>query len=67
MEKMQLYLIIILFQVLDTWGKPPAGVLLGNLNWAGAYRECSSIEGMKYCAAHFKLSNVNIVLISNNL
>lgn len=51
-----------LHQLLDTFGRPPAGLLMGNIFWEGMYSEClrlkmdytyekdsSKLHGMRYC------------------
>jgi hypothetical protein len=30
--------------VFDNIGKPPSGVLNGNINWLGSYKACRAIE-----------------------
>ncbi|XP_046843470.1 nose resistant to fluoxetine protein 6-like isoform X2 [Xenia sp. Carnegie-2017] len=34
---------------LDSWGKPGAGILSGNVKWFGAFDQCIAISGGKYC------------------
>ena len=36
-------------RMLDSWGKLPAGLLLGNFMWMGSYRECMAVPGAQYC------------------
>ena len=36
-------------RMLDSWGKPPAGLLLGNFLWMGSYHECMAVPGAQYC------------------
>ena len=31
--------------MLDAFGKPPAGLFQGNLNWFGSYDECLDLTG----------------------
>lgn len=33
-----------IFSVLDATGKPPSGLLLGNLQWLGQYGECMGVS-----------------------
>ena len=37
--------------VLDSWGKPGAGILNGNVYMLGAYDQCRSVDAAKYCRA----------------
>ena len=38
--------------MIDAWGKIPARVFLGNLNWYGAYDECNAMEDTHYCLSY---------------
>lgn len=31
----------------DNIGKPPTGILKGNINWVGSYKSCKAIEVSK--------------------
>lgn len=42
-------------KMLDSWGKVPERVLLGNLNWIGAFDECNGENGTKYCMSTMNL------------
>ena len=45
-------------KMLDAWGKPPERIFLVNLQWLGAYDECSSVGNAKYCLSqNVKLFN----------
>ena len=44
-----------LIRVLDSWGKPGAGILDGNVWALGSYDECRSLEGTGYCRVSFTL------------
>ena len=45
---------IIFFSDLDATGKPPSGILVGNLAWLGSYEECTKyVPGAHYCMAFF--------------
>jgi len=51
--------------VVDSYGKPPAGILKGALIWPGDYKECVSTEKAsigwksKYCTLQSNLANPN--------
>ena len=43
-----------MFSDLDATGKPPSGILVGNLAWLGSYEECTKyVPGAHYCMAFF--------------
>jgi len=54
---------LFLFLVLDSWGKPPSRILFGNLQWLGAYDECTTIKDMKFCRSTFLLGGNKLVKI----
>lgn len=37
---------IFYFIVFDAIGKPPTGLLNGNINWLGSYKQCRKIESV---------------------
>lgn len=39
-----------IFSYLDAFGKPGAGITLGNGRWFGSYKECMAIQGAHYCS-----------------
>ena len=44
----------IIFSDLDATGKPPSGILVGNLAWLGSYEECTKyVPDAHYCMAFF--------------
>jgi len=43
--------------ILDSWAKIPERILLGNLQWLGAYEECTMEPEAKYCSSELKLNN----------
>ncbi|KAJ8017552.1 hypothetical protein HOLleu_44954 [Holothuria leucospilota] len=40
----------------DAFGKPAAGILVGNINWMGHFDECESLDGFQYCVVEFNVS-----------
>ena len=46
--------------MLDSWGKPGAGIKWGNLQWMGNYRECQQIH------SNFSFSVIDFGLSDNN-
>ncbi|KAJ8042589.1 hypothetical protein HOLleu_09375 [Holothuria leucospilota] len=40
----------------DAFGKPAAGILVGNINWMGHFDECESLDGFQYCVVEFNIS-----------
>ncbi|XP_033763772.1 nose resistant to fluoxetine protein 6-like [Pecten maximus] len=59
-------------QVIDSWGKPAAGILDGNINWLGSYDQCLSIEPeyqeentfqLNYCVSGFKYNALNVPIL----
>lgn len=56
-------------ELLDAFGKPPSGILQGNLKWTGSFDECLSLKGLgrgpktfdgKYCTAKVPLDEILI-------
>ena len=58
------------YKVLDAMGKPPSGVLNGDVKWLGSYDECLAVEASvnisgemtspykgQYCSATFTVGN----------
>merc|ERR1719495_1862547 len=45
---------------LDSWNKLPTRLFLGNLEWIGAYDECSSVPEGKYCLSDIDLSSFGV-------
>lgn len=37
-------------KMIDSWGKIPPGILIGNNKWHGAYDECMTISNARYCS-----------------
>ncbi|XP_041474396.1 nose resistant to fluoxetine protein 6-like [Lytechinus variegatus] len=52
-----------LFQVVDSFGKPTPGTLVGNTAWIGHYDECMNITDFRYCLVDMGL---NITLSANH-
>ena len=42
-------LLLFSISVVDASFKPNPGILTGNLNWMGNYRECMQTDGLHYC------------------
>ena len=57
--------------VIDSFGKPPSGILQGGLIWPGEYKECISVSESsinwesKYCALSSSFKSINISNQSN--
>lgn len=50
----------------DATGRPPSGLLLGNLGWLGSYSECTKvIVDAHYCLAFIDVSSLRIILVSS--
>lgn len=50
----------------DATGRPPSGLLLGNLGWLGSYSECTKvIVDAHYCLAFIDVSALRIILVSS--
>ena len=49
------------FKVIDSFGKPPSGILQGSLNWVGEYVECKniSVESINWQSKHCVISKLN--------
>ncbi|XP_063954820.1 nose resistant to fluoxetine protein 6-like isoform X1 [Lytechinus pictus] len=45
-----------LLQVVDSFGKPESGLLVGNAVWMGHYDECKSITGFNFCMSYLQLT-----------
>ncbi|XP_030840418.1 uncharacterized protein LOC115923580 [Strongylocentrotus purpuratus] len=52
-----------LIQVLDSFGKPTPGTLVGNTAWLGHFDECMNITEFRYCLVDMGL---NITISVNN-
>ncbi|XP_071813468.1 nose resistant to fluoxetine protein 6-like isoform X2 [Apostichopus japonicus] len=48
-------------KALDSFGKPGAGILAGNVNWLGHFDECTSLYGFQYCSIIFNVSQLQSV------
>lgn len=48
--------VVSFIQALDSFGKPGAGILAGNVNWLGHFDECTSLDGFQYCSIIFNVS-----------
>ena len=68
-----LLMVLVLFSVIDAFGKPPSGLLNYRLQWLGDYDECVKIEATvnrsgavtvpykgRYCKASFKIADVPV-------
>lgn len=45
-------------KALDAFGKPGAGILVGNINWLGHFDECDGLKDFHYCLVEFNISQV---------
>lgn len=48
-----------ILNILDAWGKIPSRILLGNLQFIGAYDECKGIPEVKYCSSSMTFLNTS--------
>lgn len=59
-----------IFLVIDSWGKIPAGIFSLNLNSFGQYDECINIEHShikgKYCLADFAINPALLGVTQNS-
>lgn len=53
--------VVSFIQALDSFGKPGAGILAGNVNWLGHFDECTSLDGFQYCSIIFNVSQLQSV------
>ncbi len=54
------------FKIIDTWGKPEAGLTAGNILWLGRASMCLEIEDQDVNGATFKFSD-RLVLLTLNM
>ena len=50
--------------VIDASFKPKSGILRGNVNWMGNYKECMQTDGLHYCTMANVELNIGLLLVS---
>ena len=50
--------------VIDASFKPNPGILTGNVNWMGNYRECMQTDGLHYCTTANVVLNIGQNVVS---
>ena len=50
--------------MIDASFKPNPGILRGNINWMGNYRECMKTDGLHYCTMTNVVLNIGQLLVS---
>ena len=50
--------------VIDASFKPNPGILRGNVNWMGNYRECMQTDGLHYCTMANVVLNLGQYVVS---
>ena len=53
-----MYTVLTYIPVLDSWGKPPPRIFVGNSKWTGAYDECKKVKNAKFCYCNMKIGGV---------
>ena len=57
-------LLLFSISVVDASFKPNLGILTGNLNWMGNYRECMQTDGLHYCTMANVALNIGQYVVS---